>query len=103
VVLRPRDLVIVDDPDVVGIAILPAETDPPLLIDPNAMLSRSAPLEFLESITGRDAEVLKLLGGVDEDELAEHRAMELSREAPDRLAVKQAFRVPVREALDHPE
>jgi hypothetical protein len=67
------------------------------------MLTRSVTLELLQSIAGRHAKVPELLGGVDEDELAEHRAVELSWEAPDRLAMKQAFRVTVRETLNHAE
>lgn len=92
---------IIDDLDLVGIGILPAETDPPLVIHPDAMLPRPIALELLEPIAGRDAEVLERLRGVEGNQLPEHDSAELGGIAPDRLALEQTRRVPIAEGLDH--
>ena len=95
-------LVIVDDLDVVRVAVLPPEADAPLIVDANAVLPGAIPFQLLQAVAGRDAEVLKLLRGVDEAELPEQRPLEVGREAADALALKQALGVPISETLDHP-
>lgn len=92
---------IVDDLNVIGIAVLPAKTDSPLVIDANTVLAGTISLELLQTVPRWDAQVVKLLGGVHQAEFAQHRAVELGGETPDRLALKQALGVPVGEALDH--
>jgi hypothetical protein len=47
--------VIVHDFDVVGIALVPTETDPPLGIDPDAELPDSGSSELLQPIARRNA------------------------------------------------
>ncbi len=47
---RLLTLVIVRDLDFVGISLLPPETDPVLIVDPNAVLSAPTPLQPLKSI-----------------------------------------------------
>ncbi len=51
-------LVIVDDLDLIGIAVVPAKADAPLVIDSNTVLACSLPREPLESITGRHSKAL---------------------------------------------
>jgi hypothetical protein len=41
IALPPRRLVVVRDFDIVGISILPPETDPILVVDPNTVLTRA--------------------------------------------------------------
>ena len=41
---------VVDNLDVVGITISPGETDSPVLIDPNAVLSHSIPCQLFQAI-----------------------------------------------------
>ena len=88
----------VDDLDV-----LPAEADAPLIVDANAVLAGPIAFEFLQAVAGRDAQILELLGGVHEAELAQHEALELRWEAADRLSLEQALGVPIGETVDHPE
>ena len=92
---------VVNKLDLVRIAVPPAETNAPLIIDANTVLARSLPFEFLQAIAGRDAQVLELLGGVNEAEFSEHRPPEIGREAPDGLALEEPLRVPIGKALDH--
>jgi len=42
-----------------GISIAPREADPPLVVDPDAVLSLAAPLKFLQAIARRHAKILK--------------------------------------------
>jgi hypothetical protein len=93
--------VVIDDFNVFGIAIGPAKTDAPLVIDSNAVLPSTVTAEFLDPITGRDAEILQLDRRVDEAELAEHRAPEVRGIAADRFPLPQARRVAVSEAPNH--
>jgi len=51
--------VIVRDFDLKGISIAPKEADPPLVVDPDAVLSLAAPLKFLQAIARRHAKILK--------------------------------------------
>jgi hypothetical protein len=95
--------VIVDDLHLVGIAILPAKADAPLLVHANTVLAGSIAPELLQSITRRYAEVAELLGRVHRHEFAEHRASEIRRISPDRLAGEQSLGVTVGEGVDHRE
>jgi hypothetical protein len=92
---------VVNDLDLIRCAILPAETDAPLVIDPNAMLAHAVADELLESVARRDAQILERLGGIHSDELAEHGAPELRGVAAHRFTGKEPLRGSVAEALDH--
>jgi len=41
---------VIDDFHIEGIAAVPAETNPPLVVDPNTELTRPCPLETLQPI-----------------------------------------------------
>jgi hypothetical protein len=53
-----------------GISVLPAEADSPLVVDPNAVLSCAASREALQTVPGRDAQLPQSLGRIQEEELA---------------------------------
>ena len=57
-----------------GIQSLPAEADPPLVIDPNGVPSSTVPLQSLKAVARRDSEIGKLSGGIKLDELAKRNA-----------------------------
>ena len=61
--------VVIDDFDVVGIAVFPAEADAPLLIDPDAELSVAASFECFQAVGGRNFQTLQ------NDGLADHRKL----------------------------
>jgi hypothetical protein len=82
-------LVIVNDLYVVGIAILPAKADAPLLVHANTVLARAIAPELFQSIAGRHAEIVELLGRVHRHEFAQHRAMEIRGISSDGLASEQ--------------
>jgi hypothetical protein len=96
-------LVVIDDLDVIGVPVLPAEADAPLIVDANTVLARAVALELFKSVAGRNTQVLELLGGIDETNLTEHEPEQVGGEPPDTLSLEQALGVPIREALDHQE
>jgi hypothetical protein len=95
--------VVIDDRNLERVAVLPAETDPPLIVDPNTVLPETIAFEFLQAIARRNAEIFERLSSIDRYELSKHRALEFSRETSDGLACEEAASIPVPEALDHNE
>ncbi len=51
--------VIVDDLDVENIALLPAKTNAPLIVDPNAVLAFAAAPQSFQPIPGRDSQIFQ--------------------------------------------
>jgi hypothetical protein len=45
--------VIINNLDVVGIAVMPAKTEPPLIVDANAVLALSVGSQGLQPVSGR--------------------------------------------------
>ena len=57
VAIHRRRLVIVDNLDIIGIAVVPTKTEPPLVVDANAVLPLSVGSQGLQSIPGRACHV----------------------------------------------
>ena len=94
---------IVNNLDLVGIAILPPKADPPLLIDANTVLSGPIASEFLEAIAWWRPEIVEGAGGIHDDELSKHCPPQVAGIMSHGLAPKEPFGVSVPEALDHLE
>jgi hypothetical protein len=60
------------------------------------------PRELLQAIARGRAEILHLLRGIHDEQLAEHDLLQLRRISPHAFPGKQALRVGISEALDHP-
>ena len=87
--------------DVVGILIDKSETHAPLVVDGDGMLSLPVPLKSMETVAGRNLQVVETGGQVNVFQLSHRPAGDLPRK-PSRLARGvQLPRVPVRERLDH--
>ena len=92
---------IVDDLDVVRVAVHPTEADAPLVVHPDTVQASTISAQFLKSITWGQPKILELHRRVDETELPEHHAPEVGREAADRLALPEPFGVAISEAPNH--
>jgi hypothetical protein len=92
---------IVDDFDVLGGSILPNEADPPLVIDPNTMLTPALSLEQLKPIAGWGRQVAQLFRLVDQAKLALSDALDVVRQFFREPAVEKCFGVAVREGSNH--
>ena len=79
---------VVHDLDFMGVALLPSEADAPLIIDPNAVLPGALASKLLESVPGWDTQIIERLSRIDDDELAQHGALELARIPADALPLE---------------
>src|SRR5262245_3529080 len=61
--------VVVDDLDVFRASVCPGEADPPLVVDPDAVLAPSAPLERLQPVARWDAKVVESHCGIEDRKL----------------------------------
>lgn len=57
---------IVNDLDLMRIARIPDEADPPLIVDPDAVLPSSISLQFLQPIPERNPKILERNGGIEQ-------------------------------------
>jgi hypothetical protein len=62
---------VVDDFDISRSSFIPDETDAPLIVDPDRMLSRAISLERLEPINGRNPEIVQDPSLVQKTELSQ--------------------------------
>jgi hypothetical protein len=63
---------VVYDFNVVRFGAAPAETDAPLIIDPDTVLPGAITFQFLQSIPRRHSQVIKAIGRVEQKQLAQH-------------------------------
>ncbi len=94
---------IVDDLNLVGVAIPPTKADAPLLVHANTVLAGSIATELLQSISRRHAEVTELLGRVHRHKFAQHGASEIRGISSDGFTSKQSLGITIGEGLDHRE
>ena len=92
---------IVDDLHVVGVPAVPPETDPPPLVDPDAVLSRPLARKFLEPVPWWDTQVTECSGGIKDHELPQGCAVQATRKVAHSLALEDLLGGFVPEALDH--
>lgn len=60
---------VVHDLDIVGVASVPAETHPPLIVDADAVLSSAVAEESLEAVAGGHPQVLEVMRSVQQHQL----------------------------------
>ncbi len=60
---------IVDDFNVMRIAVRPPKAHAPLIVDPNAVLAEAVAVQFLQAIPWRKPQFIETNGGVDLHEL----------------------------------
>jgi hypothetical protein len=94
-------LVIVDDLDVERVAVIPVEADPPLIIDPDAMLTLPISREFFQAIPGRHFEVAQRISRVQQEELLQGRSVNILWELSRALAIEDPLGLFVSEAPNH--
>jgi hypothetical protein len=93
--------VVVDDLDFVCVSIRPSEADPPLVVDPDAVLSSAIAFEGLEPISWRRHQVAERLSAVQIEQFAARRALNRSK-AGNRSIVEQGLGIARPEGLYHP-
>lgn len=92
---------IVDDLDIGWSSGCPDEADPPLLVDPHAVLTSPITLQFLQSITRRYAKVTDDIGRIEHGQLPQRCLLRRGIECSDPLAAPDEFGGLVPERLEH--
>jgi hypothetical protein len=69
----------VDDLDLMRVAVPPLEADPPLVVDPNAVLTRPLPRELLEPIPGWYSKIVEGLSGIEHYGFSQSNSLQTSR------------------------
>jgi len=87
--------------DLIRIALPPLKADPPLLVDPDAVLPGPIPRKLLEPVARGNPQVAQIVGGVEHEELPKGGALQFDGPPPHSLSLKDLLGVRVPEALDH--
>ena len=91
---------IVHDLNILGSAIVPAETDPPLIIDPDAVLPRAIASKSFKAIARRHTEIVERIRRMHHQQLSKRDTLN-DAEPPGVAAQKQCFRMGTSKAPDH--
>jgi hypothetical protein len=78
---------IINNFNIVGVAVLKAEANPPLFVDADAPLSGAITHKLFQPVAGRDAQIFHLGGGFNQFELLLRRL----RQGPVKLADSKAL------------
>jgi hypothetical protein len=93
--------VVVDQLDIFGGSVGPLETDPPLLVDADAVRTGAVALQLLESIARGDPQIAENLGSVKDQQLPEGNPLSSVIELADPLPRPDPFGLLVSERPDH--
>lgn len=77
---------VINDFNVVGVAVPPVKADAPLVIDANTVLPRPVAFELLEAVARGNPEIVQGFGGVDRDQFAQQRTPAVAAIPPHRFA-----------------
>jgi hypothetical protein len=94
---------IVSNLDVMSVALAPSKTDPPLIVDADAIFARSLAGQLLRSVAWRTAKVFQRLGSIQDQQLPERSPLQLGGPPANGLPFEDLLGVLVPEALDHAE
>jgi hypothetical protein len=89
-----------NDLHILGTISYPAEADPPLIVDPDALLPLTVATQSLQSIAGRNAQVIEANGDLELAQLAACHDRDALK-APDALASRECFGVGTPKRSDH--
>jgi hypothetical protein len=72
-----------------------------LVVDPDAVLALPVTAQSLQSVSGRDPQVVEALRSIQHPELPQRHPLQLNSEASGRVPREQPLGFPIAEALDH--
>jgi hypothetical protein len=91
---------VIHDLHVVGVIVSPVETDPPLIVNPDAMLALSVTRKRLESVPGRDFEIPQRHRRIQRVEYRLRLSLDFRWEFLGAFPPKYLFGLPALEGLD---
>jgi hypothetical protein len=94
-------LVVVHDLNVVRIAAVPPEADPPLIVDPDAVLTCAITAQPFQAVPRRHAKIVQPRRSIKHPELPQGHLLHPRSEPANRPTVEELLGFPVSEALDH--
>lgn len=92
---------VVHDLDIVSVLSPPSETQPPLIVDADTVLSFSGSLERLEPVGGRNGQIDQILGIVEHPELSPGDLLDGQRDPPGNVPKPYRFRFAITKRLYH--
>ena len=92
---------VVHDLDVPSISVTPYETNSPLIVDANAVLSLPVTTKPFQTVARRHTQIGKLFGCIDDKKLLASAALNLRRETTYGEACEDRSRTSVAKAPDH--
>jgi len=98
--ILPRDLVVIDDFDFIGIAISPFKTDSPLIVDADAVLTLSASTKSFEPISRRVEEIGQVRGSMQHQKFAICDLLDIGK-APVMPPLENGFGIFIPKRTDH--
>src|SRR6266404_1905214 len=93
--------VVVDDFDALSTSISPNEAEAPLIVDPNAILTRAAAAQRLQPISGRSGQIAQFFCIMELPQFSLRRALNIARQPRCELAMEQGLGLPVGKRADH--
>jgi hypothetical protein len=94
--------VVIDDFDLLGASIPPYEAEAPLVIDPDAVLTRTVSAQRLQPISGWSSQIAQFLRIMNLPQFSLRRSLDLVRQPPSEPAVEQSLGLSVGKRTDHP-
>lgn len=92
---------IIDNFDVGALSIAPAKADTPLIVYPDAMLTRALALQPFQAIRRWNAQIIKALRGIKHPQLPTREGLNLVWQTAGNVATPDAFSLHIGEAPDH--
>jgi len=86
-----------------GMALSPNKTDPPLIVNPNAMTAGPITAQGFELIARRTAQIVKPFRRRQHHKLALRTALDVGRQTPNHPASRQCLSTRIGKATDHIE
>src|SRR5579859_3267900 len=93
--------VVVDDLDVVGVALVPDEAHAVLVVDANGVLALSVSRRCLQAVVGRDLEVFQRHGRVEKRQLPDCDSPQIARNAATLPRPPESLGIGVAKTYDH--
>jgi hypothetical protein len=93
--------VVVHDLNVVCIATVPPEADPPLVVDPDAVLASAITAQSFKTVARGHPKIVKLGRSIQHPELSQSHLLRTRSESASGAPVEETLCVSVPEALDH--
>jgi hypothetical protein len=93
--------VVIDNFDIVGTSVIPEETDAPLVVDADTVLTGAIALKQFETITGWHAEIFDATALVDHAKFSQCDILYVGRQLSTAPAGPYQLGLSVREAFEH--